>query len=115
MFSILPLPAFRAGGFALADGDAVTIRYDMDDINFSEIIVTDDRNRQLQLITDPTPTTNQYHRPLQQSYVVGRPDELAPATPDVLAAAKRAQRGRPGSVVINTLLFAPWLLYAGLR
>ncbi|GEM_PF-2615214 len=115
MFSFVPLPALRAGGFPLADGETVTIRYDMDDINFSEIVVEDGRGQQFQLVTDPTPTANQYHSPQQRLFVIGRLKDLDPVAPEVAVAAKRAQGWHRGSILLNAILFAPWLFYVGLR
>src|SRR4051812_11394635 len=34
-----PLPALRCGTYRLVPGESVRIQYDMDDINFSEIVV----------------------------------------------------------------------------
>ncbi len=63
-------PAFQSGDFRLAPGESARIWYDMDDINFSEIVIDDGAGKHYQLVTDPSPTTNQYHGPLQRQIVI---------------------------------------------
>lgn len=112
MLAFPPLPALRGGGYHLAPGESVTIQYDMDDINFSEIVVAAEPGRPLQLVTDPTPTANQYHGPLQRHYVIDDLARLEPATPPVQAAAQAADRQWVEACVMGSLLFGPWLVYA---
>jgi hypothetical protein len=111
MLAFPPLPAMRGGGYRLAPGESVTIQYDMDDINFSEIVVTAEPGRPLQLVTDPTPTANQYHGPLQQHYVIDDLARLEPAPPSVQEAAQAADRQWVVACVVSSLLFGPWLVY----
>jgi hypothetical protein len=111
-----PLAALRQGGFRLADGESMTIRYDMDDINFSEIVIADEHGRQFQLITDPDPTADQYHGPVQRHYMISELAILEPVSPPVQAAASRAaQRDARLLTVELTLLIGPWVVYAGLK
>jgi hypothetical protein len=112
MLRFPPLAAFRSGGYHLAPGQSVTIRYDMDDINFSEVALTTEPGSMLQLATDPTPTSNQYHGPLQEHYVIDDLARLEPATPPVQAAARAADRQRIVACVEISLLVGPWLVYA---
>jgi len=112
MLAFPPLPALWGGGYRLAAGESVTVQYDMDDINFSEIVVVAEPGRTLQLVTDPTPTVNQYHGPLQRHYVIGDLSLLEPAPPHVLEAARAADRQWVVACVTSSLLFAPWLVYA---
>ncbi len=107
-----PLPALRAGGYRLAPGEAVTIRYDMDDINFSEIVVAAGPDRVLQLVTDPNPTTNQYHGPLQRHYVIDDLARLEPVPQPVREAAQAADGQWVVAGVVYALLFGPWAVYA---
>lgn len=113
--SILPLPAGRAGGFRLAPGESVTILYDMDDINFSEIVVEDQHGGRHQLVVDPQPTTNQYHAPSERRFVIDDLKSLSPVDPGVSVAAGRAQGHDRYAIILNVLLIAPWAAYAGLR
>lgn len=107
----LPLPALKAGGFRLAPDEAVTIHYDMDDINFSEIVVEDEQGRRFQLVTDPNPTTNQYHGPLQRRYIIDDLSRLDAVSPDVATAANTAHRQWARAAIFLFLLLGPWLLY----
>lgn len=109
--SYLNLPALGGRALRLMPGEEVAISYDMDDINFSEIVVKDDRAKVVQLITDPQPTTRQYHGPTQQRYIV---DDLArlqapPAT--VLNAAQQAVNSNRGTYLLYGLLIGPWLAF----
>ncbi len=112
MLAFPPLPALRSGGYRLAPGETVTVQYDMDDINFSEIVVTAEPGRTLQLVTDPTPTANQYHGPLQRHYVIGDLALLEPAPPPVQEAARAVDRQWVVACVLSSLLVGPWLVYA---
>jgi hypothetical protein len=111
MLSFPSLPALRAGGFPLAPGEAITIHYDMDDINFSEIVVDDERKHQHQLITDPDPTANQYHGPLRRRYVIDDLSRLGPVSPAVGRAAEAADRQWAMATLLFLILLGPWLIY----
>lgn len=115
MFKSPPLSALRAGGFRLAPGKSVTVLYDWDDINFSEIVVEDGQGQQYQLVVNPMPTTNQYHAPRQRQFVIDDLTRLAQVDPDVSAAARRAQGYQSGAIYMNLLLIGPWLVYGVLR
>lgn len=115
MFAFPALPALRAGGFRLAPDESVTIRYDMDDINFSEIVVEDVQGQHRQLVVNPHPTTNQYHAPRQRQFDITDLNSLDQVNPQVSAAARRAQGWQRASLVMNMLLIAPWLAYGLLR
>jgi hypothetical protein len=112
MLAFPPLPALRGGGYRLVPGESVTVQYDMDDINFSEIVVQVEPGRTLQLVTDPTPTANQYHGPLQRHYVIDDLARLEPTPAPVQAAAQLADRQWVVVCVMDSLLFGPWLAYA---
>jgi hypothetical protein len=112
MLAFPPLPALRGGGFRLAPGESVRIPYDMDDINFSEIVVAAEPGPPLQLVTDPDPTANQYHGPLQRCYVIDDLARLEPAPPPVLEASRAADRQCVVACVMCSVLFGPWLVYA---
>jgi hypothetical protein len=110
MLVILPIPAFRGGDYPLAPGESVTVRYDTDDINLSEIVVVAEPDRMLQLVADPIPTANQYHGPRQRHYIIDDLARLGPAPPPVQEAVRVADRQWVVACVVNSLLFGPWLL-----
>jgi hypothetical protein len=111
----LPLSALRAGGFRLAPGESLTVLYDMDDINFSEIVIENAQGQQFQLVVNPNPTTNQYHAPRQRYFPLNELGRLGPVDPRVAAAAKRARGLQSASIFMNLLLIGPWLAYGILR
>lgn len=110
-YKFLPLHAFQAGHFRLAPGDSITVSYDMDDINFSEIVVEDNHGSLYQLVTDPKPTENQYHGPLQRDYVIDDLSKLDPVKTDTQAAARSALGRWKLALYMYILLFGPWLIY----
>lgn len=67
-------------------GGAITIHYDWDDINFSEILVRTAQWEKV-LIVDLNPTSNRYHPPEQTVFVVDDVEKLQPASDNVLSAA----------------------------
>lgn len=107
----LPLPAFRAGDYRLLPKKSVTIYYDMDDINLSEILVETERGRALELVTDPKPTANQYHGPLQSRYIIDDLSQLEPASLPIQVAAHAAGSQWAVAGVMYSLLLGPWLVY----
>lgn len=112
--SYVNLPAVTGRSFQLHPGGTVAISYDMDDINFSEIVVQDQHAQFFQLITDPDPLVNQYHGPGQAQYVIEDLGKLQLASVPVTAAAKVALRGNSGILIFYGLLIAPWILYVGI-
>lgn len=106
------LTAFRSGSFRLAPGESITIYYDMDDINFSEIVVEAERGRMLQLVTNPDPTSHRYHAPRQRHFVIDDLSQLEPVPARVQTAVTVANRQRILACVEYSLLFGPWLVYS---
>lgn len=115
MFSIANLPALQRGPFPLTPGTAVTINYDMDDINFSEIVVENGQARMLQIVTDPYSTTNQYHGPRQTRYVIDDLADLSDVTPEVGEAAKSAMKVASAVRIFYAVMFGSWFAYGILR
>lgn len=105
------IPAVMRGGFTLSPGDAITLMYDMDDINFSEIVVETATGPPRQLIVDPRPTEHQYHRPSRDQFVIDDLAALDPVPPPVLAAARRAQKSMSGRLWFELgFIVFPWLM-----
>jgi hypothetical protein len=107
----MPLPAPQVGGFRLEPGEAVTIRYDSDDVNFSEIVVRDEEGHWRQLVTDPNPTARQYHGPAKRHFIIDALASLGEVPPSVRRAAEAAGSQWGLLVVLVVLLLGPWLVY----
>ncbi len=99
---ITVIPAFHAiktGRFRLKDGGTLKIKYDWDDINFSEIAVEAKGGQFYQLIVDPKPTENQYHPPESRHFSIPPLETLPSIQPAVLESV-----ARPGRMWIPPLL-----------
>lgn len=107
-------PAWQRGGFRLAPGESISILYDMDDINFSEIVVREADGISRQLVVNPNPTTNQYHAPSQRRFVIRDLTSLGPVPGPVLAASNVARLPTNGPWIMLGLILLPWPAYIGL-
>jgi len=103
------IPGAQNGRFRLAPGASTTILYDMDDINFSEIVVEDEQNEVKQFVADPEPTKNQYHGPSMARYILKDFVSLPAAPPDVLSALRSRRLREANSYNTVLLLIAPWV------
>ena len=65
------------GQFSVAPGETVEFCYDMDDINFSEIVVCDSEGTTGQIVVNPAPTANQYSVPETTHVIVDDSTQLA--------------------------------------
>tara|TARA_R110002111_G_scaffold185031_1_gene250880 strand:+ start:960 stop:1463 length:504 start_codon:yes stop_codon:yes gene_type:complete len=106
-FFVVAIPSTVRGGYELQPNETVTITYDMDDINFSEIIVEDGSGAIGQLVVNANPTANQYHAPRTNHFVVQK-DSLVPIPASVLNAAKRARQKSQAATVLVSMLMIPW-------
>ena len=104
-------PARQSSRFRLVPGESVLISYDMDDINFSEIVVENQQSEARHLVVDPTPTQNQYHGPAQRSFSVNDWHELEPLSDAVKTVPLEPH---PYRLVRRFLAFLvpPWILLA---
>ena len=85
-------PAIKTRHFHIENGDSIAIRYDWDDVNFSEIVVRTSENHYHQLVVDPTPTDNQYHPPTSDHFVIPPISQLQPIDSPVLAAVQTSSK-----------------------
>ena len=114
---VVAIPAAVSGGYELQPNESVSITYDMDDINFSEIVVEDATGMIGQLIVNPDPTANQYRAPTTKHFLL-KADELVPVPEAVSNAARRAQQRSNLPIVFVSILVLPWpsvLLLSWLR
>lgn len=80
----------KRGGFTLEPGGSKELIYDMDDINFSEIVVVDASGIRGQIVVNPKPGKNRYHAPGQKRFVVSDLDSLENVPEEVTAVALAA-------------------------
>ena len=106
-YFVVAIPSTIRGGFELQPNETVSITYDMDDINFSEIVVEKVSGPIGQLIANPNPTSNQYHAPTTKHFVVQQ-GSLVPVPASVLNAATRGRQRSHAAAVLLSLLVVPW-------
>jgi hypothetical protein len=111
MWPFPPIWAPQRGGFEIPPGGSLDIVYDMDDINFSEIVVYDHDGERGQLIVEPDPTRNQYHAPSETRFVISDLDSLGLITGPVRNAAKVALVPTNAPWVILCVLLGPWFAF----
>ena len=109
MAGFIDFPARHASRFRLVPGESLSISYDMDDINVSEIVVENEQGEARQLVTDPTPTQNQYHGPARRSFAINDWNKLEPLSDAVKMVPLEP---RPYQLVCRFLIFIipPWML-----
>ena len=91
--AIPALPAVRIGNYYLKDGDTKKIKYDWDDVNFSEILIKAKNGQFYELIVDLEPTDNQYHPPKSKHFVIPELKTLCVARPNIIEVYDRKNRG----------------------
>lgn len=108
---LLPIRAAKRGGFEIYPGETVTLLYDMDDINFSEIVVQNSEGNQRQIVVNPNPTKRQYHAPKQKHYVIDDFQKLVEVPVTVRDAAIAAKVPRNYPYIIFSILLLPWFVF----
>jgi len=111
MWSFLPIWSAQRGGFDIPPGESIDIIYDMDDINFSEIVVHDQDGERGQLVVNSNPTNNQYHAPAQKRFVIDDLDSLAAIPEPVRKASRDAQVRTSVPWIFLGVLFGPWIAF----
>ena len=114
MANSVNFPAKQSSRFRLAPGESVSISYDMDDINFSEIVVENEHSEARQMVTDPSPTQRQYHGPAQQSFAIDDWNKLAPLSDAVRLVSLEPRPYQLGCRFL-VLIVSPWILLALLK
>ncbi len=104
---VVAIPSTVRGGYELQPNETVSITYNMDDINFSEIVVENVSGSIGQLVVNPNPTANQYHAPTTKHFVVQR-SSLVSVPTSVLNAAKLGRQTSHAAAVLLSLLAMPW-------
>lgn len=106
-FAWLMLPSARRGGYEVLPGQTAAFTYDMDDINFSELVVENSAGVLGSLVVNANPSARRYHAPAPRHLVI-KAEALAPASSDVLDAASRARTPDRRSIVWWALVVLPW-------
>lgn len=88
---VISIPSSTRGGYMLQPNETISITYDMDDINFSEIVVENDSGIVGQLVANPNPLLAQYTAPSMNHFPVQR-DSLVPVPTSVANAATIARQ-----------------------
>lgn len=112
VWSSPPLQSSQRGGFKIPPGKSLDIMYDMDDINFSEIVVHDHHGERGQLIVNHNPTIRRYHAPAQTHFVIDDLDELAAVPGPVRNASRDAQPPTNTPYIILSVILGPWIVFA---
>ena len=81
----------KLGFFRVPPGETFRFTYDMDDINFSELVVEDNSGQTRQIVANANPTAFQYIAPKETDYVLDDFDALQSA-PDNIGKAARIGR-----------------------
>lgn len=110
------VPASRLGRFPVRSGETITLYYDWDDINFSELVVEADEGEPRQLVVNPEPTANQYTVPRVTDFViddVGRLGAVDPRVREAHAAAQQPVRWWPillatGAPAVTFVVLRRW-------
>jgi hypothetical protein len=85
------VPASQRAHFLVPNGQSITLNYDWDDINFSELVVEEEGRGLQQLVVNPNPTANQYTIPPTTHFVIGAGERLGPVDPKVREAYETAR------------------------
>lgn len=88
--------AIQCGNFRVEPGKTFRFSYDMDDVNFSEVVVKHSNGESGQFIANPNPTQNQYISPEVTDFTLNNVSELVDVPPNVKAVADDPRRG-PGA------------------
>ena len=107
MWRFPPIPSPQRGGFNVGPGESIDIYYDMDNINFSEIVVHDSDSERGQLVVNPNPTEGQYHAPATKHFVIDDLSALAAVPEPVQNAERDAQIASSILWKLYAILFGP--------
>lgn len=108
------VPASQRGRIPIGSGETITLYYDWDDINFSELVVETEGGTLRQLIVNPNPTANQYTIPRVTDFVIDDVAQLGPVDLRVQEAYDAAQRPIPFWLILTSTA-APAVTFVLLR
>ena len=98
----------KHGDFEIEPEETFRFDYDMDDINFSEIVVKNSTGEMRQIVSNPNPTENHYVAPEITDFEIDDFDTLPPVPVNVEAVAASVEQTRPMWMVyaVSALLLA---------
>ena len=103
----------KRGHFRVGSGETFRFTYDMDDINFSELVIESESGKIGQIIVNPNPTVNQYIVPDTTDFEIDDLNSLLPVSEHV---HNTALTGRHlGCMWLMYLVFAIPLIVEVLR
>ena len=85
----------KVGGFPIGPKETFRFDYDMDDVNFSEIVVENSNDEMRQIVANPNPTQNQYSVPEKTDFTINDFATLSSAPKNVKTATASARHSRP--------------------
>ena len=103
----------KRGDFKIAPNETFRFDYDMDDVNFSEIVVENADGEMRQIIANANPTLNQYIVPSETDFVIDDFGTLASVPANVKTVAVAGQQ--MGRMWLAYLVFAILLVVECLR
>lgn len=106
-FAWLMLPSARRGRYEVLPGQTAAFTYDMDDINFSELVVEGSAGVLGSFVVNAHPAAKRYYAPAPRRLVI-KAGSLAPASSDVLDAARRARTLHLRNFLWWALVVLPW-------
>lgn len=110
------LPAWQYGRFALGPGESITLRYDWDNCQLSEIVVYAGAGRPRVLTTRAELGGLPVVAEVNGAYQVSNVDELPEVRPPALDGATAAEgRAWPGTLLFYSFVFGPWVAFVLFR
>jgi len=82
----------KRGGFQIEPNETFRFDYDMDDVNFSEIVIENPAGEMRQIVANCNPTQNQYIVPSETDFVIADFDALANVPANVKTVAVAGQQ-----------------------
>jgi hypothetical protein len=107
-------PASQHADIPISAGEKVTLFYDSDDINFSELVVATEDGTVRQLVVNPAPTARQYVIPDVTDFVIDDVNRLDAVGPTVQAACHEARQPRKSGLFDLAVLAIPAITFVAL-
>lgn len=104
-------PASQYADIPVPADEKVTLFYDWDDINFSELVVATEDGTLRQLVVNSNPTARQYVIPEVTDFVIDDVNRLEEVNPAVLAACQKAREPRQSGLPSLLILAVPAITF----